>query len=109
MAIRVENIFADLPDSPGQEQLRTLFDNENVCIERIVSQSHSSPSGFWYDQAETEWVIVLRGRAALQFEGGELIEMKEGDHLTIPSHARHRVHQTGPDTVWLAVHIKPRE
>jgi cupin 2 domain-containing protein len=109
MAIHVDNIFADLSDAPGQEHLRTLFANEIICIERIVSQSHSSPSGFWYDQSETEWVMVLRGRATLQFEGGELIEMKEGDQLIIPSHARHRVNQTGPDTVWLAVHIKPRE
>ncbi len=109
MAIHVANIFADLADTPEQEQVRALFNSEFVCIERIVSQFHSSPSGFWYDQAETEWVMVLRGCATLQFEGGELIEMKEGDHLIIPSHARHRVHRTGPDTVWLAVHIKPRE
>lgn len=106
MAVRVENIFADLPESSGQEQFLTLFENEGVRIERIVSQSHSSPIGFWYDQSECEWVIVLRGHATLEFAGGELIEMREGDHLTIPSHVKHRVNQTGPDTIWLAVHVK---
>jgi len=106
MAVCVENIFADLPPSSGQEQFLTLFDNEAVRIERIVSQSHSSPIGFWYDQLESEWVIVLRGYATLEFEGGKLITMKEGDHLAIPSHAKHRISQTGPDTIWLAVHVK---
>lgn len=107
MAVRVENIFAGLPESIGQEQFLTLFENEAVRIERIVSRSHSSPTAFWYDQPEDEWVIVLRGHATLEFKGCELIEMKEGDHLTIPSHVKHRISQTGSDTIWLAVHIKP--
>ena len=106
MAVRVENIFADLPPSSGQEQFLTLFDNEAVKIERILSQSHSSPIGFWYDQPESEWVIVLRGYATLEFEGGELIEMKEGDHLAIARHVKHRISQSGSDTIWLTVHVK---
>jgi cupin 2 domain-containing protein len=50
--------------------------------------------------------MVLRGRATLEFEGIGLTPMKEGDYLLIPGHVKHRVHDTGPDTVWLAVHIK---
>ena len=50
--------------------------------------------------------MVVRGDAVLEFDGGELIQMSAGDHLLIPSHVRHRVNQTGPDTVWLAVHMK---
>lgn len=106
MTARVENIFADLPKRSGLEQFLTLFENKTVKIQRIVSQSNSSPAGFWYNQSETEWVIVLRGHATLEFEGGELIEMKEGDHLAIARHVRHRISQTGPDTIWLAVHVK---
>ena len=105
-APRVENIFAGAPVAPGQERLLTLFENAAVKIERIVSQSHSGPTGSWYDQAQEEWVIVLRGHAALEFAGGSLVEMKEGDYVTIPSHVKHRVHQTGPETIWLAVHVK---
>ena len=106
MTFRVENIFDDLPESIGQEQFLTLFANGAVRIERIVSQSHNSPTGFWYDQPEDEWVILLRGHATLEFEGGRLVEMKEGDHLAIPSHVKHRVSQIGPDTIWFAVHVK---
>jgi len=106
MPRRVENIFAGVPKTIGEEQFLTLFENQSVKIERTISQSHSSPAGFWYDQAEDEWVIVLRGHATLEFEGGSLVEMKEGDHVTIPSHVKYRVHQTGPETIWLAVHIE---
>jgi cupin 2 domain-containing protein len=102
---RVENIFADVPDSTGHEHFLTLFENAAVKIERIVSHSHASPPGFWYEQSEDEWVIVLRGHATLEFDGGELFEMEEGDHTTIPSGVKHRVRQTGPRTIWLAAHI----
>jgi cupin 2 domain-containing protein len=105
-APRVENIFADIPNGVGQEQFLTLFENEAVKIKRIISQSHGSPPGFWYDQPQDEWVIVLRGHAVLEFEGGELIEMKQGDHLAIARHVKHRVSQTDPETIWLAVHIE---
>jgi len=90
----------------GRKPVEASFENAAVKIERIVSQSHKSPPGFWYDQPQDEWVIVLRGHAVLEFEGGELIEMKQGDHLAIARHVKHRVSQTGPETIWLAVHIE---
>jgi cupin 2 domain-containing protein len=102
----VENIFARLPKPLGPEQVSTLFENEAVEIERIVSHSSSSPAGFWYDQPRDEWVIVFSGHATLEFEGGELFEMREGDYVTIPRHVKHRVAKTGAETIWLAVHIK---
>jgi cupin 2 domain-containing protein len=105
-ALSVENVFARLRDLPGQEQFLTLFENEAVKIERIVSQSAGSPPGFWYDQPRDEWVMVLRGRAALEFESGELFEMREGDHVIIPSHVKHRVVKTHAETIWLAVHAQ---
>jgi cupin 2 domain-containing protein len=85
MASRIANIFADLSRALGQEQFLTLFENDAVTIERIVSRCSSSPPGFWYDQPRDEWVIMLRGHATLEFEGGELFEMREGDYL--PSRA----------------------
>jgi cupin 2 domain-containing protein len=106
MTVKVQNIFHDLPELSDQEDLSILFQNPCAKIERIVSRSHSSPPGFWYDQDEDEWVILVRGEATLEFEGGELLQMKEGDHVTIPRHVKHRVHQTGPETIWLAVYIR---
>jgi hypothetical protein len=33
-------------------------------VERIVSLGQASAPGFWYDQAEGEWVLVLAGAAS---------------------------------------------
>lgn len=103
------NLFAGIPADLPQELMQTLAAGRahgQVRIERIVSRGHASPPGFWYDQAEHEWVLLLKGRAALRFESGDrLLEMGEGDFVDIPAHARHRVEWTAADTetVWLAV------
>ena len=102
----MSNLFADLPDSLPEEIVEVLVTRPNLRIERIVSTGHRSPDGFWYDQAETEWVVVLKGEAKLLLEGeNEPLHLHPGDHVTIPAHRRHRVEWTSPDepTVWLAV------
>jgi cupin 2 domain-containing protein len=100
------NLFVTRAGIAGTEDSTRLYENSAVWIERIVSHSHSSPEGFWYDQEEDEWVVVLRGTATLEFAGGESVEMKEGDYLLIPRRARHRIRKTSEETVWLAVHLK---
>ncbi len=109
MSRPVENIFAGAAASPGRENAGTLFENAGVKIERIVSDSYSSPAGFWYDQAEDEWVLLLRGGATLEFAGGEIVEMKAGDHATIPRRVKHRVQRTGAETIWLAVRVRSEQ
>jgi cupin 2 domain-containing protein len=99
------NLFVHLPRHLPDELFTTLLDAANVRIERIVSHGHASPEGFWYDQDQNEWVVVLKGAARLRFED-ETIEMKPGDFIDIPVHKKHRVEWTTPDepTLWLAVH-----
>ena len=106
MGRNVRNFFSNLPTGTNREDFLTLFENSSAKIERIVSHSHSSPPGFWYDQDWDEWLIIMRGSATLEFEGKKLVELKEGDYLTIAKHVKHRVARTGAQTVWLAVHIK---
>ena len=101
-----------LDDPPAcllEELAETLAENSQVRIERIVSCGHASPPGFWYDQPQAEWVIVLAGSAAIAFDGeASPRTLKSGDHLHIPAHTRHRVVSTDPGepTVWLAVHYQ---
>jgi len=108
MKITIRNIFTGASAPPGFEESLTLFENAQVRVERIVSNAHSSPAGFWYDQPEDEWVMVLRGQARLEFAGGESVAMRAGDHVTIARHARHRVGETDAETIWLAMHVKPQ-
>ena len=80
-------------------------------IERIVSNGQASPTGFWYDQPDDEFVVLLTGTARLRFEDGDVtLDMTPGDWVEIAAHVRHRVESTqaDPPTVWLAVHRPPR-
>lgn len=99
------NLFADLPNALPEELVSVLVENGGVRIERIVSNGQHSPQGFWYDQDEAEWVVVLQGEALLQFKDRPSVRMKPGDFIDIPAHQKHRVEWTipGQPTVWLAV------
>lgn len=108
----VTNLFEEIPADLPQELVDVLAEGSGkVRIARLVSRGHASPDGFWYDEEEFEWVVLLRGSAVLSHEdsaSGEVsaITMKPGDWLLIPPHCRHRVESTSPDedTIWLAVH-----
>ena len=101
------NLFTDLPTNLPDELLTTVLKAANIRIERIVSHGHASPEGFWYDQDEHEWVIVVKGAARLRFEDCTQ-DMKPGDFVNIPAHKKHRVEWTTPEeaTIWLAVFYK---
>jgi cupin 2 domain-containing protein len=105
----MQNLFHPLPADLNEEVTETLVDAKSVRIERIVSNGQNSPDGFWYDQPDHEWVVVLAGAARLRFEDDEtLLELAPGDAVNIPAHRKHRVEWTTPDapTVWLAVHYQ---
>ena len=100
------NLFSNLPTSLKDEVFETIIETNGCKIERIISKGHTTPPDTWYDQEKNEWVMVLKGSARLRFEeSNNDIEMKPGDHITIPAHCRHRVEWTDPDnvTIWLAV------
>ncbi|MGH7314518.1 MAG: cupin domain-containing protein [Candidatus Rokuibacteriota bacterium] len=101
------NLFADLPRSLPAEQFDLLVAAGRLRLERIISTAHATPPGRWDDQDTDEWVVVLRGSAGLRFEGSDdVVVLREGDHLIIPAHRRHRVEWTDAQqpTVWLALH-----
>lgn len=102
----MRNLLAGLPKTSANELFEDLATAGQTRIERIVSLGHHSPPGFWYDQTEHEFILILQGAAKLRFEDDdEPVMMEPGDCLTIPAGRRHRVEWTSPDgpTVWLAV------
>lgn len=98
------NLFTSLPAAVSAEVTETLIQADRVRIERIASRGQASPPGFWYDQDENEFVLLLAGEARLEFED-KLVELKAGDWCQIKAHQKHRVAWTTPDepTIWLAV------
>ena len=96
------NIY-NLPPLPLTEEATTiLIENENIRIERIISTGQISD---WYDQTETEFVVLLEGNAIIEYENGESIAMLKGDTLIIKPHEKHRVNYTSsePPCVWLCM------
>jgi cupin 2 domain-containing protein len=107
-AVQVRNLFTEVDTEPGTEHFDTLIEHPAWRLERIVSAGHATPADQWYDQAREEWVVLLRGRAALLFEDDpKPITLTPGDAVLIPAHRRHRVEWTEADekTVWLALHF----
>jgi cupin 2 domain-containing protein len=100
-----KNIFEMIPEKLEQEIIELLHSSNSIRIERIISDNHSSPDHFWYDQKENEFVIVLKGEGTILFESGSKYILRAGDYLFIPAHSKHRVESTSQNekTIWLAI------
>ena len=104
----LDNLFANLPPlGTEDEAFTTLLAEPGLTVQRIVSTGQSSPPGFWYEQPEAEWVLLISGEASLRFEDeSEARLLQPGSYIDIAPGRRHRVEWTAPDTptVWLAIH-----
>ncbi|MGY2046751.1 cupin domain-containing protein [Methylobacterium sp. JK268] len=105
------SLLAGLP-LPGaaEESVATLLARPGLRLERIVSTGQASPPGFWYDQREDEWVLLVAGAARLRVAGeAQDRALRPGDHLLLPAGCRHRVEWTDPAaaTVWLCLFVQP--
>jgi cupin 2 domain-containing protein len=100
-----KNVFDGIPAQLPNELIETLLSSTHLRVERIVSSGHASPSDFWYDQSQHEWVLLVEGAARLEFENG-FVDLTRGDFVNIPAHTKHRVESTDPTvtTIWLAIH-----
>jgi len=104
------NLYAGIAADSDSEQITELLSRPGLRVERIVSHGEASPPGFWYDQAQFEWVLLLEGEATLAFEDEAAPRaLKAGDYVDIAPHRRHRVEATAAHTIWLAVHYDRRE
>lgn len=85
-----DNLFANLPPLASKDEVfTTLLTEPGLTVQRIVSTGQSSPPGFWYDQPEAEWVVLidLLEPTRLEHEGEPL-----GDGFAAGSDA-HDVHR----------------
>lgn len=100
------NLLVGACPAEGQERMRLLLEQPGLRLERIHSCSASSPEGFWYDQRDHEWLMVLQGSARIGYgDGRPEVALHCGDSLLIPAGCRHRVVETdpAPGTIWLAL------
>jgi len=108
--MQAKNIYLmeSIPWAADQELFETLCSDQNHRIERIISHGHTTPPDQWYDQQENEWVLLIQGKASLEFENGEMLHLGAGDYIFLPARLRHRVAYTSkrPPCIWLAIHFK---
>lgn len=110
LSVTVKNLFSTdgLTISQETEYAESCIKREHLSLERIISKGHVTPPGYWYDQDQDEWVVLLKGRASIEFENGEIIHLTEGDYLMLQAGLKHRVAYTSktPPCIWLALHMK---
>lgn len=110
MKLDVRNLLSALPSARDAEVTERLLSANGVRLERIVSLGQASPAGFWYDQADDEWVLLLAGRARLTIAGEpDDRDLEPGDAIYLPAGCRHRVAWTDPaqPAIWLALFVDP--
>ncbi|MCT0230127.1 Nif11 domain/cupin domain-containing protein [Synechococcus sp. CS-1324] len=101
------NLLASHCPEPGQEATELVLEAPGLRLERIHSCSHS---GEWQEQSGSEWVLLLSGRAQVQFaDEPQPRQLACGDWLVIAPGRRHRVVATDPSpgTLWLTLTWKP--
>ncbi len=103
-----DNLFANLPpQNSADETFATLISAPGLIVQRIVSTGQASPPGFWYEQADAEWILLIQGEALLRFaDETEPRHLQAGDYLDIAAGRKHRVDWTKPGahTIWVAIH-----
>jgi cupin 2 domain-containing protein len=100
------NLLEGACPAAGLETTDVLLEHSGLRLERIHSCQAASPEGFWYEQSEHEWVLLLQGSAQLQFEDEPTArQLCRGDSLWIEAGRRHRVMATdpAPGCVWVAL------
>ncbi len=107
MKDKIFNFFHYKIKDKSTENYFNILNNDVIKIERIISFGQQSPPDFWYDQDENEWIMLLKGKATLEFIDKK-ITLHKGDCLLISAHEKHRVDYTHKykATIWLAVFLK---
>lgn len=105
MTPSVYNLFKTDALHHHEEHFKVLLETSSFRLEQITSYGTASPPNLWYNQAQSEWVMLAQGQATLVFKDQAPLQLKAGDHLLIPKHTLHRVEHTSTDAVWLALHF----
>ena len=101
------NLLTAQTNPAAGEQIIPLLQGSAFRLEQIISHGIPSPEGFWYEQPDSEWVMLVRGEAVLQFETGPDQRLQAGTTMTIPARRKHRVASVSQDAIWLTLHYTP--
>lgn len=98
-----ENEFSEIEEN--------LFFMKEARLARIKSFGQVSKEGFWYEQKEDEWGMVLAGEGEIEWVDGRKKLLHAGDYIFLPALQKHRVSYTSkqPPCIWLAIYGEIKE
>ena len=104
--MKISNIFENIPQNLKEELIENILVDKNFKVERIISEAHSSPIDFWYNQPTNEFIYLVSGSAGIMFEDRSVRTLKPGDYFVIEAGKKHRVEWTDTEskTIWLTIH-----
>lgn len=97
----IENIYDNIKNLIQAEIVDDIFKSEDIEIKRISSTNQTTK---WFDDYRHEVAILLEGEAIIEFIDYKKI-MKKGDVIIINPHQKHRVINTSPKGLWLAIYF----
>lgn len=105
--IQIENFYTGFKTNPQLENYIEILNGKKFRLEKIVSKGYVTPKTKWLVESKKEFVMLLKGKAELQFETGQRVLLKEGDYLIIPENIKHKVVKTSkrPLCYWLTIHF----
>jgi cupin 2 domain-containing protein len=98
----IDNIYENIKHFFHDEIIDEIFTSDAIRITRISSTNQVTD---WYDQEEKEVAILLDGEATVEFLDRK-VGLKKGDVIIINPHEIHRVINTSPTGLWLAIYFK---
>ncbi|MGI6782044.1 MAG: cupin domain-containing protein [Acholeplasmataceae bacterium] len=100
--MKIDNIYKNIKNNIDDEIIDEIFYSDSVKITRISSTNQNTE---WFCEDIKEVAILLEGEAVIEFEKKE-ISMKKGDVIIINPLERHRVINTSPTGLWLAIYFR---
>jgi cupin 2 domain-containing protein len=106
--IKINNFFNYPEININKEKFVPFLRGEKFVAEKIISNGFKSAGNDWMSEDSDEWVILLKGKAKLELENGEVLNLKPGDSFIIPANTKHKILYTSnkPFCCWLAIHYK---
>lgn len=97
----IKNIYEDIQNLLEEEIVDEIFSSDNVKVTRISSTNQTTD---WFCENVKEVAILLEGEATIEFENRK-VSMKKGDVIIINPLEKHRVINTSPIGLWLAIYF----
>ena len=91
LKIKINNFFKYPKININKEKVIPFLNGRNFVAEKIISNGFKSANNDWMSEDSDEWVMLIKGKAKLEFENGDILNLKSGDSFNIPANTKHKI------------------